>query len=83
VIPGRKALLAGGAAVAAFLFTAVALGAAVLFAVVVFLIDPHGGGILPEWSHFPVLALCAAGVGYVSFKAAFWTQAALGRKGAI
>jgi hypothetical protein len=79
----RRALLVGGAAVATFLITAVVLGTAVLFAVVVFLIGPHGGGILPEWSHLPVLAVCAAGVGYVSFKAAIWTQAALVRMSAI
>jgi hypothetical protein len=76
MIQGR-AMLVGAAAVAAFLTTAVLLGVPVLIYVVVFLIDPHGAGILPEWSHIPVLALCAGGVGYVSFKVAFWVQMVL------
>jgi len=72
-----KALLVGAAAVAAFLLTAVVSGAVILFIVVVFLIGPHGVGILPEWSHMPVLGLCAGAVGYVSLKVAFWARAAL------
>jgi hypothetical protein len=75
-----KSLLVGSIAVATFLITASMLGAIVLFVVVVFLIGPHGAGILPEWSHIPVLALCAGGVGYVSFKVAFWMQAKLANR---
>jgi hypothetical protein len=75
----RKALLAGAVAIVIFLLVTVVLGAAVLFAAVIFLIGPHGGGILPEWSHLPVLAVLALGVGYVSFKAARWTQVNLAR----
>jgi hypothetical protein len=73
VIQG-KALLVGAVAIAVFIIVAAVLGAAALFAAVIFLIGPHGGGILPEWSHLPVLAVLAAGVGYVSFKAARWTH---------
>jgi hypothetical protein len=50
-----KALLAGAAAIAVFLIAAIVLGAGGLFVTVIFLIGVHGGGILPEWSHLPVL----------------------------
>jgi hypothetical protein len=75
-----KVLFVGAAAVLAFLITAFLLGTPVLFVVVVFLIGPHGAGILPEWSHIPVLALCAGGVGYISFKVAFWAQMTLANR---
>jgi hypothetical protein len=75
-----NALLVGAVAIAVFLVVTVVLGAAVLFAAVVFLIGPHGGGILPEWSHLPVLVVLALGVTYVSFKAARWTQMTLARR---
>jgi hypothetical protein len=71
--------LIGGVAVAVFIIVAGVLGAAVLFVAVAFLIGPHGG-ILPEWSNSPVLVLLAGGVGYVSYKAATWTQLALARR---
>lgn len=61
-------MLVGAASVVTFLVAAFLLGAAVVFVVVVFLVGPHGAGVLPEWSQLPVLALCAGGVGYVSFK---------------
>jgi hypothetical protein len=73
VIQG-KALLGGAVAIAVFLLAAAVLGAVALYVAVIFLIGPHGGGILPEWSHLPVLAALAVGVGYVSFKAARWTH---------
>jgi hypothetical protein len=63
-----------------YLAATAVLGAAVLFAAVIFLIGPHGGGILPEWSHLPVLAVLAVGVGYAGYKAARWTQATLARR---
>jgi hypothetical protein len=69
-----KALLVGIAAVASFAVSACLLGAAVLFVVVMYFIGSHGAGLLPEWLHIPFLALCAGGVGYVSFKVAFWVQ---------
>ena len=76
--------LAGLAGVAAFLGTVCVLGTAVLYVVVVFLIGPHGVGLLPEWSHLPVLAFCALAVGYVGFKVAKWTHSILARRtGAI
>jgi len=75
-----KSFLVGATALLAFLSTAVLLGAAVLFCVVVYLIGPHGAGVLPEWFHLPVLALCAGGVGYVSFKVSFWVQAKLAKR---
>jgi hypothetical protein len=79
VIEG-KALLVGAVAIAVFLLATAVLGAAVSFAAVIFLIGPHGGGILPEWSHLPVLAVLAIGVGYVSFKTARWTHITLTRR---
>jgi hypothetical protein len=79
-----KALLVGAVAIAVFLVATVVLGAAVLFAAVILLIGPHGGGILPEWSHLPVLAVLAVGVGYVSFRASRWAHMTLARRiGAI
>jgi hypothetical protein len=79
-----KAYLVGGVAVAVFIMVAGVLGAAVLFAAVAFLIGPHGSGILPEWSNPLVLVLLAGGVGYVSYRAAIWTQMTLARRmGAI
>jgi hypothetical protein len=72
-----RALLIGATAVAVFLIAAFLLGAGVLFVVVIFLIGPHGVGILPEWSHIPVLALCAGAVVYASFKLAYWAQMSL------
>jgi hypothetical protein len=74
-----KALLAGAAAIAVFLVAAIVLGAGGLFVTVIFLIGVHGGGILPEWSHLPVLVLLAVGVGYVSFRASRWTHSRLAR----
>ena len=76
----ERELLAGAAAVAAFLITALLLGAAVLFVLVAFVIGPHSGGILPEWFNLPVLVICAGGVGYVSFKVAFWVRATLAKR---
>jgi hypothetical protein len=75
-----EAYLVGGVAVAAFITVAGVLGAAVLFAAVAFLIGPHGSGILPEWSNPLVLILLAGGVGYVSYRAAVWTQTTLARR---
>jgi len=84
VVTRRKALLIGVLAVAVFLTVAGVLGAAVLFAAVAFLINPHRSGILPEWSNPLVLVLLAVVVGYVSYKAALWTQRTLTRRmGAI
>lgn len=74
------ALLISFIAIAAFICTAAVLGALVLFLLVAFVMNPHGAGILPEWANLPVLALCAAGVGYVAFKVAMWTQKALARR---
>jgi hypothetical protein len=79
-----KAYLVGGVAVAVFITVAGVLGAAVLFAAVAFLIGPHGGGILPEWSNPLVLLLLAGGVGYVGYRAAVWARRTLARRmGAI
>jgi hypothetical protein len=79
-----KAYLVGGVAVAVFFTVAGVLGALVLFAAVAFLIGPHGSGILPEWTNPLVLTLLAGGVGYVSYRAAVWTQTTLARRmGAI
>jgi hypothetical protein len=75
-----KAYLASVVAVAVFIIVAGVLGAAVLFAAVAFLIGPHGGGVLPEWSNPIVLLLLAGGVGYVSYRAAVWTQMTLARR---
>ena len=75
-----KSYLIAGIAVVVFITVAVGLGAVVLFAAVAFLIGPHGSGILPEWSNPLVLVLLAGGVGYVSYKAAFWTQMTLTRR---
>jgi hypothetical protein len=76
----KKTLLVGAVALAVFLVVAAVLGAAVLFVTVMFLIGIHGGGILPEWSNLPVLAVLAIGVGYVGFRAARWTQLTLARR---
>ena len=70
-------MLDGATAVVVFLTTAVLLGVPALIYVVAFLIRPHDAGILPEWSHIPVLALCMGGIGYVSFKVAIWVQKTL------
>lgn len=75
-----KSLLPATIAVAVFLVVTAVLGAAVLFVAVTFLIGVHGGGVLPEWSHLPTLAILAVGVGYVSFKAASWTRMTLARR---
>jgi hypothetical protein len=67
-------------AVAVFLVVTAVLGASVLFVTVIFLIGVHGGGVLPEWSHLPTLAILAVGVGYFSFTAARWTHTTLARR---
>ena len=64
-------------AIAAFLLTAMLLGAVVRFAIVALLIGPHGAGVLPEWSNLPFIVTCAGGVGYVSFKVALWVGGAI------
>ena len=76
MIPARGLLIAT-AAVASFLIAACLVGAPVLILVVVYLIGPHGAGVLPEWSHLPFLVICAGGVGFVSLKVAFWVQVKL------
>jgi hypothetical protein len=76
----RRAYLMGGVALAVFITVAGVLSVAGLFFAVVFLIGPHGGGILPEWSNPLVLVLLAGGVGYVSYKAAIWAQRTLARR---
>jgi hypothetical protein len=73
-------VLTAAAAVTTFLLSDFLLGSVTLFVAVVFLIGPHGAGILPEWSHIPFLVLCAGGVGYVSFKMALRVQAALSNR---
>lgn len=67
-------------AILTFLCAAAALGAAVLFGLVAFVIGPHGAGMLPEWANLPVLLLAAAGVCFVAFRLAMWTQVFLARK---
>ena len=70
-------MLVGAITVVAFLTTAVLLGVPALIYVVAFLIRPHRAGMLPEWSHIPVVAICMGGVGYGSFKVAIWVQKTL------
>lgn len=67
-------------AILVFLCTAAGLGAVVLFGLVAFVIGPHGVGLLPEWANLPVLISGAAGVCFVAFKAAMWTQVLMVRK---